>query len=121
FVLFPYTTLFRSSLSILIAGVYLLNNYLKTGLMTGMERIPRKETISEFFIKLKDASLTELNILSVNIDDRIIFSMVVIVLSMIIFIRPQHVKALFSIPRRDFLLPGMFLFVGVVYFIGIVY
>jgi len=40
---------------------------------------------------------------------------------LIIFVRPRHVKALFSIPRRDFLLPGMFLFVGIVYFIGIVY
>src|SRR5699024_10322240 len=35
------------SMSILIAAFYLLTNYLKTGLMTGMERIPRKETVSE--------------------------------------------------------------------------
>src|SRR5699024_11316123 len=60
-------------------------------------------------------------ILSVNIDDSITFSIIIIILALIIFVRPRHVKALFSIPRRDFLLPGMFLFVGVVYFIGIVY
>lgn len=118
----PMLTLWLTgSISIVIAGVYLLNNYIQTGLMTGMERIPRKETVEEFFIKLKDASLTEVNFLSVDIGDSLTVSFIIILLALLIFIRPRHIKAVFSIAREDLLLPGMFLFVGVVYFIGIVY
>lgn len=109
------------SLSLVIAGIYLLNNYIQTGLMTGMERIPRKETFDELFTKLKEAMWTEVNFLSIELDDPLMYSLIVVALALVIFIRPRHITGLFSIRKEDFLLPGMFLFVGIVYFIGIVY
>lgn len=105
----------------LIAGVYLWINMSQTGLATGMERIPRKETGSEFVTMLKEAVMSELNFLSVEIGESLIVPIVILIVALVLFIRPRHFKVLFTIRRSDFLIPGMFLFVGVVYFIGIVY
>src|SRR5699024_12663044 len=71
--------------------------------------------------KFKDVLLNLVNFLSVYLDGLINFSIISFIFLLILFLGPWSVKALFSIPRRYFLLPGLFLFVGVVYFIGIVY
>jgi len=109
------------TLTFVVAGIYLAINYFQTGLATGMERIPRKETGAEFITMLKEAVLAEFNFLSVEIGDPLTISIIVLLVALVLFVRPRHVKALFTIRRSDFLIPGMFLFVGLVYFIGIVY
>src|SRR5699024_7831621 len=48
-------------------------------------------------------------------------SIIVLLVALVLFVRPRHVKALFTIKKSEFLIPGMFLFVGVVYFTGFVY
>lgn len=109
------------SVPILFAGLYLLINYLKTGLITGMERIPRAESAYEFLIMLRQGLIAEINMLATSSQVYVVESMIVLLVGVVIFIRPRHVKALFTLDRDDFLLPGMFLFVGLVYFTAIVY
>lgn len=104
---------------ILIAGIYLVINQLKTGHLTGMERIPRTETAAEFFDMLWDGVVAEFNLLAIS-HDYLLASITLLLIALILFVRPRHIKALFMINRSQFLLPGMFLFVGVVYFIAIV-
>ncbi|MGY0691321.1 hypothetical protein ACW2QC_00850 [Virgibacillus sp. FSP13] len=109
------------SLTILIAGMYLVVNYLKTGQLTGMERIPRVETASEFMTMLWEGLTTEFNLFSNTSHDFPTATIIVLLVGLVLFIRPKQVKALFQLRKDQLLLPGMFLFVGLVYFIAIVY
>lgn len=108
------------SIPMLIAGVYLVINHVKTGEFTGMERIPRMENTQEFFTMVWDGLVGEFNMLSTSNQDYLTASICLFLVALVLFIRPRHVKALFSIKDRQFLLPGMFLFVGFVYFVAIV-
>ncbi|WP_106496124.1 ArnT family glycosyltransferase [Lentibacillus sp. Marseille-P4043] len=109
------------SIPMLIAGIYLFYNYLQTGLLTGMERIPRAETASEFMIMLWQGLVAEFNTLATSSHVYVAESIIILLVGLLLFVRPRHIRALFSLNRRQFLLPGMFLFVGLVYFIAIVY
>lgn len=115
-----FTCWIVGSIPILIAGIYLFINYLKTGNLTGMERIPRAETAFEFLTMLWSGLVAEFNTLATSSNVYVTESIVVLFIGLLLFIRPRHVKALFTINKEQFLLPGMFLFVGLVYFIAIV-
>lgn len=106
---------------LLIAGVYLLLNYRGTGFPTGMERIPKTETTTEFLTMLWQAVIAEFNMLATTSDIYGILSTVIIIIGFILFIRPKHVKRLFLMDRKQFLVPGLFLLTGAIYFIAIVY
>ncbi len=109
------------TIPIVIAGVYLVLNHLNTGLMTGMERIPRAETASEFVTMLWRGILAEVNVLATSSQVYINESLILLVVALLLFIRPRHIKALFTLDKEKWLLPGMFLLVGIVYFTAIVY
>lgn len=118
----PMLTLWITGcLTFAVAGIYLAVNYFNTGLMTGMERIPRKETTDEFITMLKEAIVSEFNFFSVDIGAPIWLTIVVVIIALLLFIRLKHLGELFTIEKKDILLPLMFLFVGIVYLIGIVY
>ncbi|MDC3416701.1 hypothetical protein [Aquibacillus salsiterrae] len=106
---------------ILFAAVYLSKNYLETGQFTGMERIPRPETSSEFWRMLTDAMVAEFNLFSISKEQFFTASIVVLVGAIVLFIRPTFIKALFTVEQRRMLVPALFFFVSVIYFVAIVY
>ncbi|GAB4074281.1 hypothetical protein GCM10028778_17840 [Barrientosiimonas marina] len=103
-----------------IGGFYLLVNWAKTGLFTGMERIPRRDTAAEFVTMLRDGVLSELDLFSVEMNGSLLASVVLVVLALVLFVRPRYILRLFRLPREQWLVPGLCLFVGAVYFTGIV-
>lgn len=116
-----FTLWITGSLVFVFAGLYLLINYINTGLATGMERIPPAESSTEFLIMLKESIMSELHLFSVQIGDSLLFPFVIVLGLLLLFIRPRHFRALFQIEKRLFLLPGLFLLVGFVYLVAIIY
>lgn len=109
------------TIPILVAGLYLVKNYIETGLMTGMERIPRAESTPEFIRMVYRGIRGEINILSTSSQVYFTESLLLIVVAIVLFVRPKHIAALFQLPKEKLLLPGMFLFAGIVYTLAIVY
>ncbi|GGK04743.1 hypothetical protein GCM10007063_28870 [Lentibacillus kapialis] len=112
---------FSGSVVILIAGVYLLINWVQTGEFTGVERVPKIETASEFYEMLREAILSELNLFAIETGEVSLYWTIGLILTaLIIFIRPRHLLPFIYVLKRHFLVPGLFLFVGSVYFVAIV-
>ncbi|MFC2947537.1 ArnT family glycosyltransferase [Virgibacillus sediminis] len=109
------------TLPILIAGGYLLINYINAGLPTGMERVPRWESAGEFFTMLWEGILAELNYLSLWNDEFLWVSIAVLVIGGLMFLRGREFKRLFTLPASSLVLPGMFLFGAIVYYAAIIY
>ncbi|MCG1027004.1 hypothetical protein J5S49_01705 [Virgibacillus halodenitrificans] len=109
------------SISILLACIYLVVNFIQTGQFTGMERIPRIETPSEFWTMLREAIVMEGNIFSSVEHVSFLWTIIVVLLALIVFLRPKRLFQLFQTERQRLVLPGLFLAVGIIYLIGIVY
>ena len=109
------------SLSLIIAGVYLLINFMKTGLFTGMERIPRVESASQFMNMLRESLISEVNIFSVDLKASFIGMIVITIIAIVLFIRPRNIISLFKLRKDQYTGPVLFLLTGTIYMIAIVY
>ncbi|MBM7571357.1 hypothetical protein [Aquibacillus albus] len=109
------------SIPIVFAGVYLWKNYRETGQPTGMERIPRPETVQEFWEMFWRGFVAEFNVLTTSSVVFLSYSIVLLVASVLLFVRWRHVRALFSVDREEMLIPFLFFFVGGIYFVAVVY
>ncbi|SFD86349.1 hypothetical protein SAMN05216238_10513 [Lentibacillus persicus] len=112
---------FSGSAVIMMAGVYLLINWVQTGKMTGVERVPKAETGAEFYEMLREAVSTEWDLFTIELGEASLYwTFGLILAALMFFTRIKHLRAFLQVLRGNFLVPGLFLFVGSVYFIAIV-
>lgn len=102
---------------IVAAVLYLFRNYQETGFWTGMPRVERVESIPEFFMMLKNGLIAEFNLFSVSSEIYLKLTIMVLILSVLVFLRPKHLLGLFRSGSGDHLAAQIFSMIGGLYLI----